>query len=307
MKTSGIDLVKLVRPKQWTKNLIAFVPILFAMKIHELPLLLRVSGCFAAFCFASSAIYVLNDVLDRETDRAHPTKKNRPIASGRVSLGAARTVAIGCTIVAILISFLVRPSLVLVIAAYLGLMVCYTLWLKHMVLVDVFCIATGFVLRALGGAVAASIYISNWFLLCTSFGALFLGLEKRRKELQLLKDDAQSHRKTLTSYSVELLDRMESVIVPCLLTCYALYSFQSYHGQNMLITVPFVVFGILRYQYLSVRDMSTGSPEEVLLKDRPIQIAILLWVITSGLVVYGLITPMMQAVTQTMDSYTIFR
>lgn len=301
------DLLKLLRPKQWTKNLIVFAPLLFGMKIHEPLVLLKVCVCFVAFCCASSSIYVLNDIVDRRKDQAHPTKRNRPIASGRVTIAAAMMLGFGMSIIAVAVSFLVRPTLAVVVATYISLMIFYSFVLKHYVLVDVFTIAAGFVLRAIGGAVAAQVPPSGWFLLCTSFGALFLALEKRRQELNLLKSEAESHRKTLTSYSIELLDRLEGAIVPCLLTCYAFYSFQSFHGQWMLLTVPFVVFGIMRYQVLSVKHFTTGSPEEVLLKDRPIQAAIILWILTSAAVVYNLIPKAIVYIARTVDALSIMR
>jgi 4-hydroxybenzoate polyprenyltransferase len=298
-------VLRVLRPRQWTKNLIAYAPILFAMKIHDAQLLLAVTLCVVAFCLASSAVYVVNDILDRECDRAHPVKCNRPIASGALSLGAAWWLAAICAGAALLLSFAIRPFLALIVATYLVLMVLYGLSWKHRVLLDVFSISAGFVLRAVGGAAAAMVPVSGWFLLCTSSGALFLALEKRRQELYLLKSDAGSHRRVLDEYSDELIDRMEAIVVPTLLTCYAFYSFQSWHGQWMMLTVPFVVYGIMRYQVLSVRRSQTGSPEEVLLRDRPIQVTISLWLVTCALVVYDVIPKVAMLVVRWFDSFRI--
>ncbi len=294
--------VKLLRPRQWTKNMIALAPILFAAKLQETHLLCNVLLTVVALCAASSSVYILNDILDRESDRVHPTKCNRPIASGRVPVKVAASIAFCLAASAVGLGVLVRPLVALVILIYLGLMLFYTTKFKHIVLLDVFTIAIGFVLRAAAGAAAAFVPVSGWFLLCTSFGSLFLALEKRRQEIKLLKGEAEAHRKTLTIYTTELVDRMESVVVPSLLTCYTFYGFQSIHGQNMLLTVPFVVYGIMRYQVLSVKSDITGTPEEVLLKDRHIQLAILGWLLTSAGVVYNLIPTISAYVVSNIDS-----
>jgi 4-hydroxybenzoate polyprenyltransferase len=300
-------VLQVLRPRQWTKNLIAFAPILFAMKIHESRLVLLVSLCVVAFCLASSAVYVVNDILDRECDRTHPVKRKRPIASGKLSVTAAWWLAAVCAGASLLLSFAIRPFLSLIVLTYLALMLLYGLYWKHRVLLDVFSISAGFVLRAAGGAAAAMVPVSGWFLLCTSSGALFLALEKRRQELYLLKTDADSHRRTLNEYSDELINRMEAIIVPTLLTGYAFYSFQSWHGQWMMLTVPFVFYGIMRYLVLSVRRASTGSPEEVLLKDRPIQVTIVLWLATCVLVVYDIFPKAAGAVVPWFDSFRVFK
>ncbi|MBX9639595.1 MAG: decaprenyl-phosphate phosphoribosyltransferase, partial [Mycobacteriaceae bacterium] len=294
--------VKLLRPRQWTKNLIAVAPILFSAKLQEIPLLINVVITVVALCCVSSSVYIINDIMDRESDRVHPTKCKRPIASGRVPLKMAVFIAFVLASSAVSLGFVVRPMLALIIVSYLVLMLFYTTKFKHIVLLDVFTIATGFVLRAAGGAAAAYVPVSGWFLLCTSFGSLFLALEKRRQELKLLKGEAETHRKTLTIYTQEMVDRMESVVVPSLLTCYTFYGFQSSHGQNMLLTVPFVVYGIMRYQVLSVKSDITGTPEEVLLKDRHIQLAILGWLVTSAAVVYNLIPTISTFVIPYIDS-----
>lgn len=282
-------VIKLIRPKQWAKNLIVFAPALFSGKIFEPATFSAAALCFIAFCMCASAVYVVNDVLDCKSDRLHPKKKNRPVASGKISAPFALCLGVICAVCALCVGFAIRPSVDIFLLVYFVLMMFYALVLKHYVLLDVFAIAAGFVLRAAGGAAAAGVESSGWFLACTSFGALFLGLEKRRQETMLLKDEASSHRKTLTSYTPELVDRMEAVIVPSLVTCYAFYTFQSYHGQWMMLTLPFVLYGVMRYQVLSVRSEDTGAPDEVLWKDRGIQTTLLLWVLTSAGVVYGVI------------------
>ncbi len=258
-------------------------------------------------CFISSAVYILNDILDREADRKHPTKCLRPLAAGTVTIQTALILAGLALIVGFALAFLVRPALALVLCAYLVLQVAYSLELKKRIILDAFCIACGFVLRALAGGAAAHVPLSAWFLLCTSLGALFLALEKRRQELHTLGEDAALHRTVLGKYSPALLDRMEAVIVPTLVTAYAFYSFQSSYGQWMMITVPMVIYGILRYQVLSVRENVTGSPEEVLLKDKPIQRTIILWVLACIAVVYGWLPEAFTWLVKTFDSFSLPR
>ena len=299
-------LVQTARPKQWTKNLIAYAPLLFSRNIDHPALFLYASLCVVAFSFVSGSIYILNDLVDMDADCRHPVKCERPIASGRISRLQAIVFSILLLIAGLAISFLVRPSLCLVTGAYLISSLLYCCVLKHNVILDVFGIAAGFVLRAVGGAVAIGVSSSGWFLACTSLGALFLALEKRRQEIKLLGGDSASHRKTLSCYSPHLIDRMESIVVPSLLTSYAFYGFLSFHGQWMLLTVPFVLYGVMRYQFLSVHSGTTGQPEDVLLKDRPIQITIICWLITCALVVYGLPERIVVSL-ECMDSYRIFK
>lgn len=282
-----VGLVRSMRPKQWVKNLIAYTPLIFAGQITNLNLISLVSLCFIAFCLLSSGTYILNDVLDAEADKLHPSKRFRPIASGLVQPGLALGLGILCLTAGLCLSFIVRPSLVLVACAYLALTISYSLYFKQIAILDVFMIAAGFVLRAIAGAMAAYLMPSGWFLLCTSFGALFLALEKRRQEIRMLGLNSSGHRKALTAYNPEVLQRMEAVIVPSLLTSYALYGFMSIHGEWMLLTVPSVLFGIMRYQMLSNQHFLTATPEEVFWKDRPIQLAIVTWLIAAALVVNG--------------------
>lgn len=294
--------IKLIRPRQWTKNLIVFAPALFSGKMFQSSTFKAEILCFIAFCMCASAVYVVNDVLDCKQDRLHPKKKNRPIASGKVSIPVAICLGVACTLAALAVGFVIRPTVDVFLLVYFVLMMFYALVLKHYVLLDVFAIAAGFVLRAAGGAAAAGVESSGWFLACTSFGALFLALEKRRQETVLLKNEASSHRKTLNAYTPELVDRMEAVIVPSLVTCYAFYTFQSYHGQWMMLTLPFVLYGVMRYQVLSVKSEDTGAPDEVLWKDKGIQITLVLWVLTSAGVVYGLIPKFFASTSAFLDA-----
>lgn len=279
-------LIKLMRPKQWTKNLIVYIPLFFAHKMQDASLFIDASACVLAFCLVSSAIYIFNDILDRSADRLHPKKCKRPLASGELSVFEAVSLALFLLPAGLALSFAVRPSLMLVLLFYTVMTVAYSIKLKHLPIVDVCVISAGFVLRAVAGAVAVNVPASAWFLLCTTLGALFLGLEKRRNELATLKDVAESHRRSLDNYSFGLINRIEAIVLPSLLTCYIFYSFLSEHGQWMMLTVPFVLYGIMRYVQLSADESInlTGSPEEVLLKDRPIQATVILWAITSAAV-----------------------
>lgn len=277
-------MFKQMRPKQWVKNLIVYAPLLFVGRFDEPHSLILSTGAFGAFCLVSSGIYVLNDAVDVEADRIHPTKKNRPIASGRLNLKFACAVGIFSLLGGLALAFAVRPTMLIACLAYVVLNVLYSLKLKNTPIIDVFCIASGFVIRAIAGALAIKVAASPWFLLCTTLGALFLAVEKRRQELKLM--DSKSHRKVLSDYTLQVLGRMENVIVPCLLTSYALYSFNSPHGEWMMSTVPIVLYGVLRYLMLSEHGNETGTPEDVFWRDRPIQITIILWVITCAFVIY---------------------
>jgi 4-hydroxybenzoate polyprenyltransferase len=297
-------IVKQLRPKQWAKNLIIYTAPLFGGRFNDPQAILSATECVASFCLISSGIYILNDVVDVEADRAHPTKRFRPIACGELSIPLAVVIGVVCVSLGFLIAFLVRPSLVFICLAYVVLNVLYSKYLKNFAIIDIFCIASGFVLRAVAGAVAVKVMPSVWFLLCTSLGALFLALEKRRQEVLLLSGKPAT-RKVLSDYSPKLLQRIENLIVPSLVTSYAFYSFQSPHGQAMMATVPIVLYGVMRYQLLSERGSDTATPEEVFWKDRPIQMTLILWVLACALVVYGHPVSWVESVARYVDSFRL--
>lgn len=280
-------LMREMRPKQWVKNFIIYAPLLFSGKFTHADSLTAATLCTVAFCLVSSGIYVLNDVVDIEADRAHPTKCKRPLASGRLDVKPAAFSGMLLLLGGLALAFSVRHTLVVICLGYMAINVMYSIKLKNFPIIDVFCIASGFVIRAVAGAAAVWVAPSSWFLLCTSLGALFLGLEKRRQELKILQQDSHTHRKALKGYSIALLGRLESIVVPSLLTAYAFYSFQSFHGQWMMMTVPIVLYGIMRYQVLSEQGTATGAPEDVFWRDRAIQITILLWILSCAVVIYG--------------------
>lgn len=294
-----------MRPRQWTKNLVVFIGLVFAQKLFDLISFERVVLAFVTFCFASSCIYLLNDLLDREKDRQHPVKCTRPLASGRLpvswaiaTMGLLLLVCSG--LIALLIALPVSRSndlfaifggaglfFALIIASYLVLMVCYSIRLKHIVLIDVFVIALGFVLRIVAGTVVIPVHISPWLYLVTCFLALFLALSKRRQELLLLQEHASNARQILKEYSVGLLDQMITIVFAATIIGYSLYTIQGPEESHALIvTVPFVLYGMFRYLYLVHMRMEGGSPEEVLLRDRHVLGAIVLCTLTILVVLY---------------------
>lgn len=285
-----------LRPRQWTKNLVVFAAPLFAFSINGQSLFGSLLA-FTLFCCASSSFYLLNDILDVQSDRQHPIKCQRPIAAGLVSIPVAFSMAFGLLGSSISIGWLRSPSLGLVIISYALLQIAYNLRLKRTVILDIIAIATGFVLRAYSGAAATSIDLSIWFFLCTAMLALFLGVEKRKAELRLTQIRGGKTRAVLKRYSLSLLTRMENVVTTGALMTYAIWSSgPKFNGAStpwMLITFPFVLYGIFRYQLLSdpqeiarrgntklEQGGASERPEEVLLTDLPILITVLTWVLT---------------------------
>lgn len=287
-------LLRAMRPKQWVKNVLVFAGMVFTLNVAWRPgdaamwaLLGRTVAAFGLFCAAASAIYLLNDVLDVDKDRAHPLKRHRPIASGAL---APRT-AVGLALVlmpgALAAAFVLAWPFGIALTAYVAMQVLYVLLLKHVVLVDVFVIALGFVIRAVAGALVIGVAISPWLYIVTLLGALFLGLCKRRHELVLLDADAGKHRKNLDDYSEGLLDTLISIVASATVMAYSLYTFTSPTlpaNHLMMLTVPLVIFGLFRYLFLAHKRGGGGSPEELLLKDRPLLVTICLWIATTGII-----------------------
>ncbi|MGF1497136.1 MAG: decaprenyl-phosphate phosphoribosyltransferase [Elainellaceae cyanobacterium] len=294
-KFSLASHIAALRPRQWTKNLVIFAAPIFAFSINA-DSMLGSALAFVLFCSLSSSFYLLNDVADVESDRQHPVKCNRPIASGMVKVPTAVAMAIVLMAGALTIGWMQSFDLGRVLSAYAVLQIAYNLKLKRTPILDIVAIATGFVLRASAGAAATSISLSPWFLLCTAMLALFLGIEKRKAELRLLKIKGGKTRSVLKRYSLSLLTRMESTVTTGAVMSYALWSSGPLvNGATtpwMLITLPFVLYGIFRYQLLSdpeelerrTEDSEPGGqterPEEVLLRDRPILLTVLGWVLT---------------------------
>jgi 4-hydroxybenzoate polyprenyltransferase len=275
-------LVESLRPRQWTKNLLVFAGLIFSRNLLDPDLLGRVLATFVLFCLLSGGTYLLNDAVDAERDRGHPRKRLRPVASGRVPIRVAVGVGVSLLVLACAGAFALSPRLGLVAAAYAGLLAAYSCGLKHVVILDALVIASGFVLRALGGVVAIEAEFSHWLLLCTSLLALFLTFGKRRHELVTLEDGAIDHRPILSEYSPQLLDQMVAVVTASTLMAYALYTFapetQAKLGTTWLpLTIPFVLYGLFRYLYLLYRRDLGGDPSEHLLTDRALLVAVALW------------------------------
>lgn len=284
-------LIGTMRPKQWTKNLVLFAGIIFAQHLFALTSFFKTVAAFFLFCLLSSAIYIINDLKDVEQDRAHPLKSKRPIAAGQLSLSVAAISAAGIAGVGLLLGFLLDPGFGMVALAYFVLLFAYSLYLKHIVILDVLTIAIGFVLRAVAGAVVIHVEFSSWLLLCTIFLALFLGLSKRRHELILLGENAQSHRKILEEYSPHLLDQMIGVVTASTLMAYALYTMApetklKFGTSYMILTIPFVIYGIFRYLYLVHSKELGGNPTTILITDKPLLFNVVLWVLVSILLIY---------------------
>lgn len=288
-------VLKAMRPRQWTKNGIVFLALIFSVnqqyEIGEpsvwIPKVLESLVAFLCFCLVSSADYLVNDIRDVESDRAHPKKRKRPIAAGQLSVSSAWRWAAVLAVVGNAGAFALDWRVGLVVFAYTALMVAYSFSLKHMVLLDLFVIATGFVLRAMAGAFAIDVPISPWLYVVTALGALFIGINKRRAELELLQDGAGNHRKILDEYTPELLDQMASTVTAATLMAYGLYTFTADglpENHSMMLTIPFVLYGIFRYLYLVNVKKEGGSPEDVLLKDIPIMLTIIGWIATAALV-----------------------
>lgn len=279
-------LLKTMRPKQWIKNMVVFAGIIFAQKIFADGCLWRTFYALAAFCLLAGSVYIINDIVDIEKDRIHPHKKFRPLASGELKAFPAAVFAVITTALSLGGAFWINKNFGVVALTYFLVTLIYSLALKNIVIVDVLTIAIGFVLRAIAGAVVISVGISPWLLVCTFLLALFLALTKRRHELLFLEDKAQSHRKILDEYQPEMLEQMISVVTSSTVMAYSLYTFTSGHSIYLMGTIPFVIYGIFRYQYLvHSRDIG-GSPEIALLRDLPMVINIILWVVSCSVILY---------------------
>jgi len=283
-----------MRPRQWAKNLFVFAGLVFAQKLFT-PLAAVAVAAFAIFCALSGAVYLLNDVADREKDRLHPRKRERPVASGRLSVPGAVAAAITLIVLALGASLAISRTFAAVAAAYVVLLSLYSLRLKHLVIVDVLVVACGFVLRAVAGAVAIDVEISGWLLICTILVALFLALGKRRHEYLTLGGAAATHRPILAEYSAELLDQMIAVVTASTVTAYALYTMSpetvaKFHTHLLPLTLPFVLYGIFRYLYLLYRRQLGGNPSELFLNDVPLLVNTFLWFLVVLLIIYGTAT-----------------
>ena len=287
-----LALLRSLRPAQWAKNAFVLAPLVFAHRLEEPRLLAAAALAFVAFCAASSAVYLVNDLADREQDRQHPVKRLRPIAAGALPAPAAWVAALVLAAAAALAATRLDPLFGVCLAAYVALNLLYTFWLKHIVILDVMSISAGFVLRVMAGAAAIGVVVSSWLLLCTTFVALFLAFSKRRHELMLLTEAAANQRRVLEHYSPTFLDQMINVTTASTVICYALYAVApettARLGTRYLIaTLPLVLYGIFRYLYLLYQRPGPRNPTEAILRDAPFLANLALWAGLVVALVYG--------------------
>ena len=279
-----------MRPRQWIKNLFVMAPLLFSYNLFVPVAVGQALGAYVLFCLVSSSAYLLNDIQDREQDRLHPKKRHRPLVAGELGVGMALGAMVGLLLLALLGGVMLSKTLALVLFGYWFVNLLYSAWLKRQVILDVFAIASGFVLRVVGG-VAIQVEISHWLLLCTTLLALFLGFSKRRYELVLLGEEAAGHRQVLEEYSPYFLDMMIGIVTASTVMSYAFYTVseetvRKFHTRGLLLTLPFVLYGIFRYLYLVYHKDQGGDPTQSLLADRPMVINLCLWVLTAGVILY---------------------
>jgi 4-hydroxybenzoate polyprenyltransferase len=287
-----IRILELIRPKQWVKNLFVFAPILFAGKLLDYQLLLTNILAFLAFCSVSSSVYVLNDISDVESDRVHKKKRYRPIAAGYVSVNQAKILFVFLLAITALISLQLPFLFLLTIGAYLVNNLLYSFRIKNIVLLDVFSISIGFILRVVAGAVAIDVSVSSWMVITTIFISLFLGISKRRAELSgPNQENLEKQRKVLSDYDVIFVDQLNTIAATGTIISYALYTvsekaISAFHSDKLIYTTPFVLYGIFRYLYLLHQKNLGESPTQIVTKDIPIIINSLLWLIVCGLIIY---------------------
>ena len=286
-----VELLKSIRPQQWLKNLFIFAPLIFSENIFNRSMFLQSLLAFAVFCLLSGALYILNDLKDIEEDRLHPIKSKRPLAAGELKKRQAIAAFVILSFISLLFASLVNEEFLWVCLVYYFLQIAYSFALKHVVILDVFIVASGFFLRVIAGAVAIQVQISPWLLICTTLLALFLALSKRRHEILLLDEEAVSHRPILKEYSPYLLDQMISVVTASTVIAYCLYTIsgetiEKFGTNKLILTVPFVLYGIFRYLYLIHQKAEGGTPETLILKDRPLLFDIFLWIISAALIIY---------------------
>ena len=273
-----IGLLKTMRPRQWTKNGFVFIALLFDRQLTNPTSFLHTLAAFVLLCLMSSAVYIMNDLADIESDQQHPKKKLRPLPSGKLTVGAAQIAAVVFALGSLAAGFALAVDFGWILLSYLVIQIAYTFWLKHVVLLDVFVITSGFVLRIAAGVTVIDVQrFSPWLYVFGGFLALFMALGKRRHELSLLGDNAHSHRAILNEYNLDFIDRMLSVVMTSAVVSYSLYTFLAEglpDNHVMMLTIPFVLYSIFRYLYLiHIRDEG-GAPEEILLRDRPLQVAV---------------------------------
>jgi len=278
------ELVYSMRPKQWYKNLVLFIGLVFSLNFLNLGAWINVIAAFIIFCILSGSIYILNDIIDIEKDKKHPSKQFRPLTSGRMKISHGLFLALSFIILSLAASFFINLSFFMITIAFFILILIYSLFLKNFLIVDIIVISSGFVLRAIAGCLAISVVVSPWLIICTFLIALFLALGKRRHELIVLGDEAENHRKILGDYSPEMLEQMINITTSILVMSYSLYTFFS-NNIYMMLTIPFAFYGLFRYLYL-VHSHNMGGEPEMIFKDRGMVLCIIFWVIIVLLILY---------------------
>lgn len=269
-----------MRPEQWVKNVLIFAAPTFSLKIIDYMVIIKSIEGFFLFCFVSGCVYILNDFVDREADRNHPVKRYRPIASGLLNPYIALSAGAVILVASIYFSYYLGHLFSLLLSIYFIMNITYSFLLKNVVIMDVMTIAAGFVLRAIGGGLIVNVHFTPWFLICTMLLALFLAISKRRHELSLLQDNQVSYRKVLDKYSLQLLDQMNTIVATAAIISYALFTFNSGHSIYLMLTIPFVVYGIFRYLYLIHMEEKGSNPEKIIFEDKHILVTVLLYAIS---------------------------
>lgn len=284
-------LLTVMRPHQWTKNLFVLAPVLFGRKLTDAGSVIDALLAFVVFCLLASSVYIFNDWIDSDDDRAHPEKRKRPISSGELQAPIAITAAVLLLIAALGLSVFIGPTFVIVASVYVGLMACYCLSLKRMIVLDAMTIAVGFVLRVVGGAVAVNVETTHWLIACTFLLALFLAFTKRRQELLALSIEASNHRHVLSHYSVAYLENVNNILIGAAIVCYALYTVAPetvarFGTDNLIYGSVFVIYGMLRYLALVNDPQKGGNPSKLLLSDVPLLIAVWGWAVFNAAMIY---------------------
>ena len=279
------------RPKDWVKNLFVLAPLFFSISLFEYDLVAKAASALVLFCLLSSGVYLLNDILDRQEDQRHPRKKHRPLPSGQLKVSVAATSAVLMLLVSIGLSLLLDFEFGLMTLAYLFLNLLYSRFLKKVVILDVFCLAGGFVLRVAGGALVIDVQMSRWLIIATVLLSLFLGFSKRRHELVLLGAEAANHRSVLGHYSMLFLDMVIGIVTAATVMSYALYTVSTetiakFGSDRLILTIPFVLYGVFRYLYLVYRKAEGGNPSYSLLTDLPLMAAVMAWALVAGAILY---------------------
>jgi len=279
-----------LRPQQWAKNLLVLAPLLFSQNIFNTTAVVQALKAFALFCFLSSSVYIFNDIKDRTEDSLHPLKRRRPLASGDIDMTTALVTMLVLLVSALAGGIMIGKMFVLILIGYWLINLLYSVWLKHMVILDVFTIAGGFVLRVVAGGAAIQVEISHWILICTTLLALFLSFAKRRHELLLLGKSGMNHRQVLEEYDPHFLDMMIGIVTASTVMSYALYTvseetIRRFHTKSLILTLPFVLYGIFRYLYLIYHRNHGGDPTQSLLSDWPIVVNLCLWALTAGILI----------------------